>query len=238
MSFESLLRTDILDDEITTEQKRVRVIAETQFMTIVNNATVINNKTTTPNPSKNIIEAMDLIKSAVESYELREHASKDAKINITYAYPDTNIDLETISICLEERSPGMHSQGSPSRRGAVKNLRPLLRETIEDPSNPGYKRAILGYFYDNTLSLTCWARTNKAANDRALWLENVMEEYTWFFAISGVNRVLYQGRGREIVREVGNNKLYGRPIDYFIRTEKLRVVSQKKLEEIIVYMAL
>ena len=108
----------------------------------------------------------------------------------------------------------------------------------EDPENPGYRRAVLGYWYDNMLTLTAWARTNKAANERALWLENVMEEYTWFFVYSGSQRVLYQGRRAEKLTEVENNKIYGRPIDYFVKTEKLRTVSTKTLEEIVVNLGI
>jgi hypothetical protein len=66
----------------------------------------------------------------------------------------------------------------------------------------------------------------------------MMEEYTWYFRYSGVNRIFYQGRGREIVREFHNNKIYGRPIDYFVRTEKLRVMSQKTMEEILIHLAM
>jgi hypothetical protein len=130
----------------------------------------------------------------------------------------------------------MFSQGRPMEK-KVQNLRPIVREILDDPDNPGYRKAILGYFYDNILRITCWARTNKAANARALWLEDVMEEYTWFFVYSGVNRILYQGRGPERYKDVANNRIYGRSVDYFVRTEKLRTISQKTLEEIVINLA-
>jgi hypothetical protein len=146
------------------------------------------------------------------------------------------LELEVVSLSLERREPGAFSQGAPFE-GKVKNRTPLFREEIDDPDNPGYKLAILGYWYDNVLRMTCWARTNKAASDRALWVENVMVEYGWYFTSSGVSRLIYWGRGPEVTREFDGHKVYGRSIDYYVKTEKLRAVSQKKLEQIIVRMA-
>ena len=236
MSFESALRTDILPEELTENQQKVKIVAETQFHTIVNNSENAIERTQTPNPAKNIIETMSLIKDSIEHCYTRTHITGDAEVQITYENPDTYINLETVSICLEQREPGMYGQGRPFEN-KTKNLRPILREVKDDPDNLGYKLAILGYFYDNILRLTCWARTNKVANNRALWLENVMEEYSWYFTSAGVNRFLYYGRDKEIVRNVDNNKIYGRPIDYYVRTEKIRAVSQKTLEEIYIHLS-
>jgi hypothetical protein len=232
MPFESVLRTDIIDEELLEEPQRVKVVSETWFRGFINRATPWE-KTKTPWPAKNIVEVMTLVSQALTDYEARTGVTEDAKVNISYESPDVDADLEVITIALAEREPGMYGQGRP-RENQVKNRKPILREHLDDPDNPGYKRAVLGYFYDNTLRLTCWARTSKAANERALWLENVMEEYEWFFVYSGVNRFLYDRRRTEIVHGVGNNKIYGRPIDYFVRTEKIRNVSQKTLEEIYV----
>lgn len=229
---DSVLRTDILSSDITEDQQHIKVIAQTQFQYEVQNARSID-RTTTPGPSKNIVEVMELIRQAIIDYESRTNVNQDAKVHLTYEKPDREAELEAISISLAVREPGMYSQGRPGE-GKIKNRRPVLREHVDDPDNPGYKRAVLGYFYDNTLRLTCWARTSKQANLRALWLEDVMEEYTWFFVYSGVNRIFYDRRREEITHEVEGNKIYGRPIDYFVRTEKLRNVSQKTLEEIVV----
>jgi len=235
MSFESVLRNDILDPELLKSKSGIKVIAETQFVNIIQKAH--RPPTKTPLPAKNIVEVMSLFSEAFKDYEIRTHTTEDARVKLLYEKPDREAQLEAISIILEKREPGMYGQGRPFEND-VRQLRPLLREETEDPDHPGYKRAVLGQFYDNMLRLTAWARTNKAANDRALWIENVMEEYTWFFVYSGVNRVLYQGRSEEQVREVNGNKIYGKPIDYFVRTEKLRNVSQKELEEVCIRLAI
>ena len=231
---QSLLRTDLLSEDLLRDPLRIKIIAEAQFVESVSRA--INARTTTPGTTKNIIEVMDLISQAISDYELRTHTSEDAKIDVVYEKPDKTIEVETISLSFHDRSPGAFSQGRPTE-GKVKNRRPVLREVIDDPDHPGYKRAILGYWYDNILRVTAWARTNKAANQRALWIENLMEEYTWFFTASGVNRILFEGWRQNETLEISGNKYYGRPMDYFVRTEKLWNLSQKTLEQIVIRLA-
>jgi len=233
---ESQLRTDILPAALLEPAETFTVVAQREFQRLVETADSVE-RVRTPRPAKNIVQVMELIRQAFLDYEARTNASQEAKVRITYEKPDVDQDLETVSICLAQREPGMFAQGRPMSGGKVRNRRPLLREVLDDPDNPGYKRAVFGFFYDNVLRLTCWARTAKAANTRALWLEDVMEEYTWFFVFSGVNRLLYDGRRSEVVHEVKGNTFYGRPIEYFVRTEKLRNVSQKVLEQICVRMS-
>lgn len=234
---ESELRTNILPDALLEESETFKIVAQREFQRLVETATRVE-RTRTPRPAKNIVQVMELIQQAFLDYEARTNASEEAKIRVTYEKPDTDQDLETISICLAQRDPGMFAQGSPMSGGTkVKNRRPLLRDILDDPDNPGYKRAVFGFFYDNIVRLTCWARTAKVANERALWVEDVMEEYTWFFVFSGANRVLYDGRRAEVVHDIKGNRFYGRPVDYFVRTEKLRNVSQKVLEQICVQMS-
>jgi len=236
MPFESVLRTDILSEDLTTDQRRVSVVAEHQFKNIVSHAERFT-RTTSPEPAKTIVETMALIKQAIEDYDNQHHTTEDAKVVLLYEEPAKLKQLEAITIKLIKREPGMYGQGSPFEN-STRQLKPILREVKDDTEEPGYKRAVLGQFYDNMLRLTCWARTNKTANDRALWLETVMEDYAWFFVYSGVNRILYQGRGPEETIKVEDNYVYGRAIDYYVRTEKLRSISQKELEEIVVRLAL
>lgn len=235
---ETTVRTDILPEALKEVQPHVKVYAEQQFNFIVRNTEGFGSKEVTPHPAKNIIEVMDLIKNAFEDYDKRTHVSEDAKVVISYEDPDRQAAFETVTIKLDKRQPGMYGQGKPFAN-TVKQLKPILREELDDKDNPGYKRAILGQWYDNSLLLTAWARTNKAANERALWIENVMEEYSWYFGYMGVSRPpIYQGRKEERTLNVEGNRYYGRPIEYYIRTEKIRTVSQKELEEVVIRMAL
>jgi hypothetical protein len=64
-----------------------------------------------------------------------------------------------------------------------------------------------------------------------------MEEYSWWFKLQGLDRVLFWGRNSDIVTTVNENKWYGRPIDFFVRTEKIRTFQEKTLEEILVRLS-
>jgi len=240
LAFESRLRTDILNEELKTPRPGVQVIAETQYVTIVSNSDKYE-KDKTPFPSKDILEIMGLIKTVVEEYEEKKHLVEDARVLVTYENPDQRLEDLTqerspkgiLSISIRRRQPGAFGGGAPFEQ-KVKNRRPILREEIDDPENPGYRKATLGYFYDNVMRITCWARTNKVANELGLWFEGLMEDYLWWFRYSGVNRILFQDRGPDMVEDIKGIRLYGRPIDYFVRTERLTVVSQKKLEQILI----
>lgn len=235
---DSTVRTDILPDDLKKVQPKFKVYAEQQFNYILENAEFLEGKQVTPKPAINIVEMMTLIKNAFEDYYTRTHVTGDARVVFSYEEPDKRTEFETITIKLDKREPGMYQQGRPGS-GAIKQYRPLLREVLDDKDNAGYKRAILGQWYDNWITLTAWARTNKAANDRALWIENVMEEYAWYFGYEGLSRApIYIGRKEERTLDVEGNRYYGRPIEYYVRTEKIRTVSQKELEEVCVRMAL
>lgn len=240
MAFDSLLRQDIIDPQVLKDVEKygVKVVLESVYQHIVSRSIPIPaERTKSPLESKDVVEVMDLIKTVIEDYEARTKTSNDAKVELVYEEPDSEMELERISVDLTRRQPGAFGRGAPFESD-VRNLRPILREEIDDEENPGYKRAVLGYTYDNILTLTCWARTNKQANARALWLETVMEDYGWFFGYSGVNRLMYWGRQKTITKQVSNNKIYGRPIDYFVKTEKIRSVSQKTLEDILIKLSI
>ena len=183
--------------------------------------------------AKTLREFYDLVRQSVNDMESRASVPDVNKVIFTEEDVDDKSDTETITFSLMKRRPGQFGQGPPF--GAEhQNLRPVLREETSDPDNPGYRQAITGYWFDNLVRFTCWARTNKVANARAEWFENLMQEYSWWFKLQGVDRVLFWGRDSDIVDVVDSNKWYGRPIDYFVRTEKLRVFNEKTLEQILI----
>jgi hypothetical protein len=183
--------------------------------------------------AKSLLEVYDLIRQAIENYEMRARTTSDSKVNYTEEEPETTSQTETITFSLVKRVPGGFGRGAPLEAD-VRNLRPIVREIKDDPTNPGYRLITLGYWHENIIRLTCWARTNKAANARALWLEGLMANYDWWFVLSGVNRLIYQGQGTDLVEEFHNNRWYGRPIDYYVKTEKLVVFSEKTLESVLI----
>lgn len=224
----SLLRPDLIPKGFP--EKDPPIIISPQYSQILETVTRLP-RSTTPFPAKNLNEFYDLTRQVIEDYERRENVIADGKVKFIEEEPDYPKDLNVIiSYSLVRREPGAFGQNHPFEKGSIKNLAPILREEVEDIENPGYKRAILGYWHDNEVKFTVWARTNKVANDKALWFEGIMQEYSWYFTSHGVARCLFLERKKDFVSEVDNNKMYGRPMHYFVRTETLRTISQKKIE--------
>lgn len=229
MALENLLDNALLADNVKVTVQEVYQIVRGDRPT----REELLQRSKTLGQAKSLLDFYDLVRQAIENDEKRKDVPEENKILYTEEDPKIDVRTETITYSLVSRVPGAFQQGAPGE-AKIRNMRPRLREESKDPEHPGYHFAITGYWYDNIVRFTCWATTNKAANARAIWFEDLMEEYAWFFTIQGVNRVIFQQRGPDIVTEIGGQPWYGRPIDYFVRTEKLRVFSEKTIEEIIV----
>ena len=193
----------------------------------------------TPGTAKDISEFYDLVKQAITHSENESNASAERKVDFTrdYSLGPGGMKNEIITYKLKRRQPGDFSQGDPFG-GTVKNLKPIFRESINDEDNPTYKKLIFGYWYDNEVEFTCYGRTNKEADQRALWFEKLMNNYLWFFRYSGVNRVLYLGRGEETSEKFDGYTMFGRSIKFFVRTEVISVVSEKPIERIVLNLSI
>ncbi len=192
---------------------------------------------TPKNAIKSLGDVYTLFRKAIEHYEVRGNVPTENRVTFTEKHPDKEFNSEIISVSCLKRKPGAFGKGAPFE-AKVTNQRPIFREEVDDDDNPGYKKLYLGYWHDNLIRLTCWARTNKSANSRADWLETMMNEYSWWFAVEGVSRVLFWGRDEDLVINIDGNKWYGRPLDYFVRTETIRILSEKEIERILIKLSL
>ena len=228
MALEDLLDEGLLDPEV-----KIQVTNVYDNMLLDPDSKKLASRTKSLAKAKNLNEFYELVGKAIDNYEKRQGVAVDKKVVFTEEEPDVGSKTETITFSLMKRDPGMFGQGAPFE-GNHRNLRPMFREEIIDETNPGFRVLVLGYWHDNLVRFTCWARTNKAANKRAMWFESLMDEYSWWYKLQGVDRVIFYGRSTDIVEEINGNKWYGRPIDYFVRTETLRVFKEKTIEDILV----
>jgi len=194
-------------------------------------------KDRTPRPAKSVSGVYSVVKDIVDNYEKRANTPVSNQVFFTEEELDERItegklQKEIITFSLMKQEPGAFSQGAPFE-GRVKNMKPIFREEVDDPANPGFRLTTYGYWYDNILRFTCWAQTNKAANARVEWFQAMIEQYAWYLKTEGVDRFLFWGRTEDIVAQINNDKWYGRPLDYFVRTETLSMFSEKAIEEIL-----
>ena len=229
---------DILSDDLSEDNRRV-VVNNIYNASFVRDQSSRQPYLKTPKETKwSLSDVYNHVRLAIEDYETRANTPEKNKITFTEDMSDRKEDTEIISVKCMERNPGLFQQGSPYDAGkpaSVKEMLPRLREERPDPDNHGYKIAISGKFFDNIIRLTCWARTNKRANYRADWLETLLDEYTWWFKAQGINRFLFIRRGEDMIEgESDDNRWYGRPLDYFVRTEKISMIREKQIEQIII----
>jgi hypothetical protein len=189
-----------------------------------------------PFPAKSLLEVPGLLEQALRSQQEREQIDDKSRLIFTLEDPDVTRKLETITFSVVKSAPGGLGNGSPFGQQAM-NLRPFLREERDDPDNPGYKKAVLGQWFDNIIRLTCWAHDSWGSEKRVNWLMDTIEEYTWWLTMQGISRIWFWGRNADETREVQNNKIYGKSVDYFVRTEKLSTVSTKVLEELVIKLS-
>jgi hypothetical protein len=210
-----------------------RVTAQRLYQHTVTQSTALDNRMRTPGAAKSLQELPGLLKTVIDTREDKSQIAEIEKVYFTTEEPDAEQHLETITFSVVKNVPGGYGQGSPFDQ-AYKNLRPFLREEQTDPDNPGYMRATFGKFYDSLIRLTCWARTSWQSEMRAAWLEETVEQYTWWLTMQGISRIYFWSRGADEMKDVKGNKIYGKPLDFYVKTEKISHVSEKTLEELVI----
>ena len=236
------LRTDLLDDELS--QDLPSVTFDYVYGLFVDNAKSNNIAQTSLKslgPAKELDECFVLIKQAIVAHERANRVIQDAKLAFFgWEEPTTLAELETISILPTRRLPATFSGGGVDKTlGArTREVVPHLREEGFDEEDHNYRTAVLGQMYDNWVDFTCWARNNKSAFSRSVWFENLIREYRWYFTMLGVSRIIVQGTKERRTKKIGENIIYGYPVEVFIRTEKIFTVSEKILERLIVEIGL
>jgi len=231
------LLEDILDDDLKEDNQRIHVTQLYQSY-FDRDTSHQQDRLRTPKVALHSLrDVYSLFKRAVDNYQTRANTPTAEKVTFTEEMPDKKLNTEIISVSCVKSVPGSFSQGSPME-GKVKNLRFMFREEVDDPDTPGYKVATLGYWTESIIRLTCWAKTNKAANSRVDWLQNLMFEYSWWFKAEGIDRTIFYERKEDIVLEEEGQKWYGRPLDYFVRNEKIKMLSERALEEIYINLTM
>lgn len=231
MSIGSVLQTNVLEKEWTDPHPGV--VMELHEGGKIEDPLGGGELSRAPRFHKSINEFYSLVKDAIEHAESVQGIAEDRKVFYTEEDPDFGIKTESITFSLVKREPGSISRGGPFE-GNIKAFRPILRDVSDDPESPQHKIFLYGRLHDNIVRFTMWARTNKAANARALWFESLMLEYSWFFVASGVGKVIFIGRSQDIsIREDKGQKLYGRPLDYYVRTEDLTTAKETIIRNII-----
>ena len=189
-----------------------------------------SNRLRSPFPAVDIDGFYSLVSEAMRSYQLAEGRAEERLIVFSEEYPPQNYENEMVTVRLIDRGPAVMSKSAP--QGSPRELKPTVREVYDDPVLPRYQIWELGWMRDNIIEFCIWSQTNKEANKIALWFEDFMNNNMWFFRSRGVNQLYFNGRDNDFV--ILDKRLVGRPLTYFVRTEKITQLREKVLEEMVV----
>lgn len=188
-----------------------------------------------PKPAQDIDGFTDLVSRVILEQQISEDVPLNNRIQFLEDFPPGDITTELITFGLVTRVPGSLSRGQHMNQ-RVREVKPHIRGIEDDPTKPGYKIITLGQKFENEILLTCWAKTNKRANWRARWLEDTLRNWTWYIRHEGVEDFYFIEQERDIVMKLDgtNNTLKGRPLRYWIRTERLSHVLEPTIRRIVV----
>lgn len=85
---------------------------------------------------------------------------------------------------------------------------------------------------DHMLEISVWSKTPSEANARVLWLEKVLRQHTWVFISKGVDRFLWEKRLADTFYNVSNQKLYQRPLHYFVRLDEYESIEYPSINSV------
>jgi hypothetical protein len=86
---------------------------------------------------------------------------------------------------------------------------------------------------DHKIEFTCWAKTNKDANKRALWFEQLLINHSWLFEINGAERFHWIDRGADTYTTSNSQRLVYRPINFFLRYREFEIKTYPTIKNIV-----
>jgi hypothetical protein len=231
------VRTDLLPDDLTTEQL---ITVEKIMGTIVDipkqSYLRSGERMLRPRQAQDIDGFTDLVSQVLEEEQDRIEVPADRRITLVQDFPPDGITTEVITFGLVRRKPGPFSRGPAFNNVGVSEVKPHVRGVEVDTSNPGMRTVIMGQKFENEIMLTCWARTNKQANIRARWLEDVMKNWTWYIRFNGIEDFFFMGQDEDIHMALDNTNqvLHGRPMRFYVRTERTTTILEPVIRHIVV----
>lgn len=169
--------------------------------------------------------------------ELIDHAQEKSglgeldRIILTEEYPPERFDKtnnEIICFRLLKREPAnmnTKASGRPHRKSTY-------YYDYNSPEAPNRNILVESRPVDHRIEFTCWAKTNKECNKRALWLEKLFINHSWVFETQGIERFHWIDRGPDTYMMSGGQRLFYRPLNFFVRFREFEIKSNPIIKNI------
>ena len=107
-------------------------------------------------------------------------------------------------------------------------------DEMNSPEYPNKTIVIEARPIDHLIEFTCWGKSNKLANARALWLEKLFITHAWAFTARGAERFFWKDRGPDTYMTSGGQRLFYRPVNFFVRFREFEVKAHPQIKQIII----
>jgi hypothetical protein len=154
-------------------------------------------------------------------------------VKLVEEYPPETMDTygdEVITFKVVSRKPAMMNRNATAR--------PVRESTFShqgySPSEPNKIITVESRPVDHIVEFTCWAKNNKLANDRVVWLEKLLINNAFVFKIKGAERFYWEARMTDTYMTVGGQRLFYRPLQFFLRFREFDIKAESILRELLI----
>ncbi len=172
--------------------------------------------------------ASDLIQNAQERSGIKE----EKIVKLVEEYPPESFESygdEVISFRVLRREPALMSPKGTDRP----HRKSTFYYDVVRAENPNKVIVIESRPIDHSIEFNCWAKSNKLANARALWLEKLFVTHSWAFEVQGVERFYWKGRGPDTYTTTGGQRLFYRPVSFFVRFREFEIKAHPQIKQIL-----
>lgn len=230
------LNEGLTEEQLALKRTYVETITGTRFLAQDKGPRTINAHST-------IEQFIDQIKKIME-FEQQDFKNKViliddfSKGNIFEDPENPGEDVRAvISYKLCRRAPGTTKGGNdPFNKARTERVPQYRGAKYDDVENPREIIMYMGQWFDNELCFNIHARSNKEANEIALWFENIMEGNRQFFAYNGILKYYFVERETDSVVKEGDDVVHVRPMIYWVRTEKCYEITEQAINKIVILL--
>jgi len=173
------------------------------------------------------------VEQLFKKYVEKTQEFKDFDFGPERVYHTTNQQEvgNSLRFMMLRRTRGSTEQGSGQHTGR-KDPRWIHRDTLQDEHNPGYSVDVYEKFFDNTVSFTAWSKNYRDANKMAIEFEKILDFYSGALRKKGLMEIRFEERTEDLYQEGAGYSIYGCRLIYYIRTQEIKTVYSKVLEDL------
>lgn len=210
------------------------LISSYEVQTQINNIYNLNVSSFLPNEVPMTLEKfLSLTSSIIENAQNAEGILEENLVKLTEEYPPDEFHNigngnEVIAYKLIKREPANMNRKATGRpqRGFSHSY------DLVKPNYPNKTIIVESRPVDHVIELACWAKTNKIANSRAIWLEKLLINNSWQYQTNGIERFHWEGRGSDTYTTTGEQRLFYRPLRFFVRFREFEAKLNSVIQNI------